>query len=122
MLFQQAVLQELLMRVSHRSFVACPITVAAACSAGCAIACQVDEPAAAAGPTPAAPSKPAAPSRDAAMLDGELDDDLQKALALSMQVRTLVSLHLLLCGASAHRSSWSGLAAACLAPAYLKRA
>lgn len=45
---------------------------------------QVDEPAAAAGPTPAAPSK-AAPSREAAMED--IDDDLQKALALSMQVR-----------------------------------
>lgn len=46
---------------------------------------QVDEPAAAAGPTPAAPSKPAAP-RDAPMADADIDDDLQKALALSMQV------------------------------------
>lgn len=45
---------------------------------------QVDEPAAAAGPTPAAPSKPAAP-REATMED--IDDELQKALALSMQVR-----------------------------------
>jgi hypothetical protein len=47
---------------------------------------QVDEQPAAAGPTPAAPSK-AAPARDAAMADADIDDDLQKALALSMQVR-----------------------------------
>jgi len=47
---------------------------------------QVDEPAPAAGPTPAAPSKPA--TRDALMLEGDIDDDLQKALALSMQVST----------------------------------
>lgn len=49
---------------------------------------QVDEPAPAAGPTPAAPSKPAG-GRDMPMLDGEIDDDLQKALALSMQVGRL---------------------------------
>eukprot|EP00775_Hariotina_reticulata_P006012 gene6012-6250_t len=45
----------------------------------------VDEPTPAAGPTPAAPSKPAGGNRDALMLDGDIDDDLQKALALSMQ-------------------------------------
>lgn len=48
-----------------------------------AMSMAVDEPAAA-GPTPAAPSK-AAPPRDAAMVDADIDDDLQKALALSMQ-------------------------------------
>lgn len=49
-----------------------------------AMSMAVDEQPAAAGPTPAAPSK-AAPPRDAAMADADIDDDLQKALALSMQ-------------------------------------
>lgn len=61
----------------------CNIVLFSPCVVTLSVTRQVDEPADAAVPTPAAPSKPAAP-RDAAMED--IDDDLQKALALSMQV------------------------------------